>query len=601
MTPQLQDYLKSGGVNNTTVALLTIASLFCGAKSFTGTQISMVEYCFKPRVSSAKSKYCTPAKTYVMAESEFNAEAYSPSNPAFQRQDFLPSKATRLRTIPPSNPNKPGWGIAATVFMVSAYALSKAREKRLVQMLPMYREQVKINWLIVKLQEALRFHKQAYSAQLDYDFHRWTENRRVRSAQLAVLSPEELAIYQQQVRLQAEAQRQQLPGQSLDDIIRGDNKVTGGGDGEAIAPGDDLVIGQRIVDELVSSKLSTLLAAPSGAGKSVTQAYWLTKLCQKFPEADVYVIARKNDSFNGLRERGRVFIYDPRDPLTALQALEIVHRIFMQRSRSLESEREQFRTQPVRLILADWYSIHNDLSQCHPKLWNTQVKTKLADIVTVAREFNCSLFADTQTFNLTSLGIAEDSNIRNNLNIISQGLTSVDEDGLQQGGFSVLQSIIKNQYVLPDEDTRKVFIATCKRLISISNQQQIPVIFSTAGSVKMGLLPNLTQYKGVDIFCQRECPPTQATPTRQQLETIYQLEFNLVAPSPPPPLLSPVANTILEIIQNAAKYPISLESIRKSRRWGEKPPDMGTIDAGLYELVKLGRVAGDRVRGFCLG
>jgi hypothetical protein len=568
MKEQFKDYLKSGSANNITVAVLAIAGLLCGAKSFIGTQVAMVEYCFRPSVVSVANrvKYCAPSKIYVMPESQFNAETYSPVNPEFQREDnFLPSKATRLRTIAPSNPDKPVWGIAATLLMTSAYGLSKARENRLVQLLPMHREQVKISWLIAKLKAGLRMHKEAYSAQLDYEFHRWSEDRRVRSAQLAAMTPQELAVYQQQVRLKAEAEAQrqlqqvtgkpvaQLPGQSLDEITTPGDKL-GSSDN---APGDDLTIGQRIVDELVGSKLSTLLAAPSGAGKSVTQAYWVTKLFQKYPDADVYVIARKNDSFNGLREQGKVFIYDPSTPLTALSALEIVHKIFIKRSQFPEHERDQFKNKPVRLILADWYSIHNDLSQCHQKLWNTQVKTKLADIVTVAREFNCSLFADTQTFNLASLGIAEDSNIRNNLNIISQGLVSIDEDGLEQGGFSVLQSIIKNQYVLPDGDNRKAFIATCKRLIATSKEQHIPVVFSTAGSVKMGLLPNLMQYKGVNIF-EELCPAagndtaskSAPTLTPQQLENIYNLECNLTPPPAPAPAvsLSPHAQALLKFL-----------------------------------------------------
>ncbi|MEA5551773.1 hypothetical protein VB713_12400 [Anabaena cylindrica UHCC 0172] len=562
MKEKFHDYLKSGSANNTTVAVLALAGLLCGAKSFTGTQVNMIEYCFRPEVVSSanRGRYCTPSKIYVMPESDFNAEAYSPTNPDYQRaENFLPSKATRLRTIPPSNPDKPAWGIAATLLMTSAYGLSKARENRLVQLLPMHREQVKIGWLIAKLQAGLRMHKEAYSAQLDYEFHQWSEDRRVRSAQLAAMTPQELAVYQQQVRLKAEAEAQrqtqqltgqpvaQLPGQSLDDITRSGDKVTGDSQGMSTfglptsgnassPPGDDLAIGQRIVDELVSSKLSTLLAAPSGAGKSVTQAYWLTKLFQKFPNADVYVIARKNDSFNGLREQGKVFIYDPSEPSTALQALETVHRIFIKRSKYPEHEREQFKTKPVRLILADWYSIHNDLSQCHQKLWNTQVKTKLADIVTVAREFNCSLFADTQTFNLASLGIAEDSNIRNNLNIVSQGLVSIDEDGLEQGGFSVLQSIIKNQYVMPDEETRRAFIATCKRLITTSKEQHIPVVFSTAGTIKMGLLPNLIKYKGVDIFNSNQTVEVQQPPTMdmETLKRIWDLEFNLERPQTKP-------------------------------------------------------------------
>lgn len=258
--------------------------------------------------------------------------------------------------------------------------------------------------------------------------------------------------------------------------------------------------GQRIIEELVSTKLSTLLAAPSGAGKSVTQAYWLTKLYEKFPAADVYVIARKNDSFNGLRELGKVFVYDTDNPLVALQACAVVHDIFKARSQFPEHERLQFNNKPVRLILADWYSIHNNLVKSHKKLWDTEVQSKLADIVTVAREFNCGLFADSQTFNLASLGLAEDSNIRNNLNIISQGLITIDEDGNEQGGFEVIQSIIRNLYIFPSEEVRRIIILEVEKLIVVSNSQHIPLILSTAGKPKAGLLPNLMEYKGKNIF-----------------------------------------------------------------------------------------------------
>jgi hypothetical protein len=573
-----EDYKRSGIANNVTVGVLAVAAMLCGAKSFTGTQISLVEYCFRPR---HRHNYCTTNKRYVMPETEFYAETYAPANPEFQRESFLPAKATRLRTIPPSNPDKHWWGLAATVLMIGAYGLSKAREQRLIQLMPEYRESTRTDWQINKLWHGLRLHKEAYSAKVDYEFHQWSENRKARGAQLAAMSPQELAIYQQQVRLQAEVEAQAqlqainsqpaLTGQTLNDVTRSNDKVSGA-EQQVITPNDDLAIGQRIVDELVSSKLSTLLAAPSGAGKSVSQAFWVSKLFEKFSDADVYVIARKNDSFNGLKKKGKVFIYDPSSPETALKALEIVHGIFLKRSQYPEHEREQFKTKPVRLILADWYSIHNDLSQCHTKLWNTHVKTKLADIVTVAREFNCSLFADTQTFNITSLGIAEDSNIRNNLNIISQGLVSVDEDGLEQGGFSVLQSIIKNQYVMPDDTARRTFIANCKRLVAISNEQHIPVIFSTTGTAKMGLLPNLMKYKGVDIFAtvdgdnngnseQAEDAPILS---REALEKLYKLKPNIEnkAESIPTPYLTPNAQSLLQYLERSRRNKAVIQEVQ---------------------------------------
>jgi len=292
-------------------------------------------------------------------------------------------------------------------------------------------------------------------------------------------------------------------------------------------------VGQRIIEELVSTKLSTLLAAPSGAGKSVTQAYWLSKLYEKFPGADVYVIARKNDSFNGLREQRKVFVYDTDNPKDALQALQTVHDIFKVRSQFSEDERSQFATQPVRLILADWYSIHNNLVKSHEKLWKSEIQSKLADIVTVAREFNVSLFADSQTFNLASLGLAEDSNIRNNLNIISQGLISIDEDGNEQGGFEVIQSIIRNAYVFPGEEVRRVISLEVEKLIKLSNAQRTPIILSTAGKPKAGLLPNLMEYKGRNIF-KTDSPIHPKTDLTSPLEggKLCELTASSVLPEP---------------------------------------------------------------------
>jgi hypothetical protein len=212
--------------NNVTVGVLLSLGLICGGKSLTGTQIDLVEYCFKPYNSS---RFCTPDKRYTAPLAE------------------LPPKATRLRVIPASNPNKPSWGLAAFVLCCGAYALSKGREQRLVVLVPQEREQIKTSWLITKLRSALRLQKEAFTANLDYEFHQWSETRRVRSAQLNSLSPQELMVYQQQVRAMAEAeverQNQQLlgsgtpalPGQSLDDVIRGDNKISAG-DTPALPP-----------------------------------------------------------------------------------------------------------------------------------------------------------------------------------------------------------------------------------------------------------------------------------------------------------------------------------------------------------------------------
>ena len=65
---QFEEYLRSGTANNITVGVLATIGLICGAKSFTGTQISLVEYCFIPSTltkSVNRQRYCTPNKRYI--------------------------------------------------------------------------------------------------------------------------------------------------------------------------------------------------------------------------------------------------------------------------------------------------------------------------------------------------------------------------------------------------------------------------------------------------------------------------------------------------------------------------------------------------------
>ncbi|BAY42392.1 hypothetical protein NIES2111_68150 (plasmid) [Nostoc sp. NIES-2111] len=296
---QFESYTSSGTANNITVGVLATIGLICGAKSFTGTQISLVEYCFVPQTLTLpenRAEYCTPDKRYIMPLSEFYAEVYAPANPEFQRDNFLPTKATRLRIIPPSNPNKPIWGLTSVFMIGGAYALSKAREWRLVQLMPVMRAETRTNWFISQLREGLRLHKESYTAQLDYEFHQWSENRRARAAQLSQMTPQELAIFTEQVRLRAEAearaQLQQttgqptgaLPGQSIEDITNPSDKVTGADSTQAIAPKDSWV--QNLV------KQTALIWGNQGGGKS-----WLARyVAQKKKQAGYRVVVLDPDS-----------------------------------------------------------------------------------------------------------------------------------------------------------------------------------------------------------------------------------------------------------------------------------------------------------------
>ncbi|MBG1262956.1 hypothetical protein, partial [Nostoc commune] len=417
---QFEEYLRSGTANNITVGVLAAIGLICGAKSFTGTMISLVEYCFIPSTLTKpinRQKYCTPNKRYIMPESEFYAEAYTPANPEFQRDNFLPTKATRLRIIEPSNPDKALWGLASVFFLGGAFTLSKAREWRLIQLMPSVREEIRSNWLISKLWYGLRLHKEAYSAQLDYEFHQWAENRRVREAQLSKMTPQELAIFQEQVRLRAEAearvQLQQatgqpaaaLPGQSMQDIARGDDKVTGEqqqtlGQNTATSLDPSEALALNTLQALARADSSTALVAAPGSGKSVTLNYLIQKILADSPNADIWVISAKNDSFCGLREKERVIVFDGENPDLAKEVIDNFYADYKLRKQLPETKRESL--PPLILFLDDWLVIADQLSK-HYSDWN--YGSKLLDVLLIGREFNTKFIASLQSFNLAALGI----------------------------------------------------------------------------------------------------------------------------------------------------------------------------------------------------
>ena len=248
----------------------------------------------------------------------------------------------------------------------------------------------------------------------------------------------------------------------------------------------------QALDEIVVTDISTVFASATGTGKSVSEAYILNRMFAKFPNLEAWAIAQKNDSFCGLRERGRTALFDPLDPLLAFAAIDEVYNIFDRRRRSPETARSEFKSQPVRLILSDWHSIWDT---CREEKWyKSNYSKKLSTLVTVGREMNVCLLVDTQSYNVASLGITEDANIRSNLNILCQGYTWIDEQGRQRGDFNMIRNLLKNRYLVPvDNDS---LIEQLERLKTKSMEVKTPIIFSTIGS-KLQLLPDLQSFKAI--------------------------------------------------------------------------------------------------------
>jgi hypothetical protein len=270
--------------------------------------------------------------------------------------------------------------------------------------------------------------------------------------------------------------------------------------------------GLEILQALATSRRSTLLIGDTGAGKSVTQAYILNKLFELYPDAQVFGISQKADSFCGLAEQGRVTLFDPTEPEQALFLIHSIWLIYDQRRRLPESDRPGL--PPVRLILADWLSINQaleDLNREEP-VKTSKYLTKLADIIYNGRELNVCLLVDLQSYNLAAVGLKADRNSRKNFNLIGLGNYSVDELGMVNESYGVLVNLIGDRYIIAEESERAALNTTFKQLQPISKQHRRPIIFSSLSPARLALLPDLRSFKGSKVAATKQ-PVTTPQPT----------------------------------------------------------------------------------------
>jgi hypothetical protein len=194
---------KQEQANTALVAVLAGFGVLALSLGLQGRQADLIEYCFKP---SETAGFCTLDKRYAMPVSEWQTLKTEPaSNPKSQ----IPIKATRLRIIKATNPHKWAWGAVASGLFGLAYTLSKARQCQLIRLLPQYRNEVKQSWLLTKIEAINTARKVEYAAEVDYQLWQFSTDRAGRHKQLSMLSPEEIAIFQQQAQLQAQSEVQE--------------------------------------------------------------------------------------------------------------------------------------------------------------------------------------------------------------------------------------------------------------------------------------------------------------------------------------------------------------------------------------------------------
>lgn len=250
---------------------------------------------------------------------------------------------------------------------------------------------------------------------------------------------------------------------------------------------------REILNQLALSRKSLLLIAGTGGGKTVTQAALISILKEKSPKAEFWVVSQKNDNFCGLKQEGRVTIFDISKIKETLNVIQHVWNIYDARRHLEESRRKNL--SPVRLLLADWFSISLTLDtiNSHPDVKSSNYLSQLADFVLNGRDFNVCLWADLQSFNLKAIGMNADKNSRQNYNLIGLGNYYVDDEGVNES-YGVLTNMIGERYMIASEPIRAVLLQEMERLKLISIRHQRPIIFSTLEPPSVCLQADIRHY-----------------------------------------------------------------------------------------------------------
>ena len=364
----------------------------------------------------------------------------------------------------------------------------------------------------------------------------------------------------------------------------------------------------RILFSVISSRLSSLLIGTTGAGKSVFQCAWIIELARKSPDLEIYAVVQKQD-YPVVIPDNRVAYFDQDDPTAALFQIATVWSIYDKRRRNLRSYKAEDKLTPVKLILGDWLSVAaalsdlNNVEAVKASKWLSRVR----DIALNGRATNVSLIADLQSFNIEALGIKADVNIRKNFNIFGLGNYSIDDDGTVNDSYGVLENMIANHYLVPDEELRALLKAEYKKLKSTSRSNNRPIMFCSLDPMTVCLMPDLRHYENHKLSAGSG---ENLTDVRARLEGLLQKEDSVHTPALPEqttPKLSPISEKILKWLKQNRAVGVWLKYKGKEGRDGnfinflsDIGADWKTRDAAIQELVTAKLIEVDDEKGMRL-
>ncbi|MBD2298961.1 ATP-binding protein [Nostoc sp. FACHB-190] len=591
---------------NLMLTVSVLGAVFCTLAGHVGDGIAKKELCFYPksaRIHDAPiqagegdpekillgKKYCRYEQRSQIPEPYLKANQYRTSNPNYNPWAFLQHENLYVfRELPSDNPFKNHFGLGAMVLGgIGLLFTGKARDY-LSDIRPHYRatkefESVRANY-------SLKFGEQLLemSGNELVKYLRGIKIAEARQQFIASITP------QQQTAL--------LMAMSADDYYEFGHLLDGGASFEKFEPvqaqlphGDPGTVQEQIEqpaiaptnDETITEVLrrvaredgSTALCGDPGTGKSTITREYIRQVEANCPNADMRVLAVKNDSFNGLRERGKVTRFVGENAIDNARTFFLgVQTEYNKRLELTEDGRESL--PPFVIILDDWLTIAAKLNKVKPEDLGFDFGQILFDVLIVGREYNMKFFVNLHSLNLKAIGIQElDQNTRKVLRLLLLG-NRYRKDGREIDAYGVIEQAIMGNQVITHAKDKEAVRTQYSELKAQSRSQYQPVMFAFVGGYYLGLVPKFQQAEVNDRPVTAE--------DKSRLEALYhQMEFDIKPqPQNPTPKLSPQAQALHGYLQRTNRTKAVIQEIQPNFKVKGDRFSSDELKSLFYELVE---------------
>jgi hypothetical protein len=143
----------------------------------------------------------------------------------------------------------------------------------------------------------------------------------------------------------------------------------------------------------------------------------------------------------------------------------------------------------VYLIIDEWYSLYDSLKKLPPKLKAEYELNSIAlhinTIIAKGREHKVHVFLVSQTHLATETGIS--TAMRRSVALVGQGRLTAEGDG----GYASIEGINNDSNVFKESNKRSQLMKGLREAIEVNNDN-LPIILTTMGKPRIGLLPDLS-------------------------------------------------------------------------------------------------------------